>query len=169
MSTSPTPAPIDEFSITVEQVDDYEFKVRFDKPQFPEYRLDEPAPIGHDTAPNAARVLSAAIGNCLSASLLFCARKAKVQLGPIRTVVRTEVFRNDRGRLRIGKIEVRIDPRIAATEQQKALRCLELFEDYCVVTQSVRQGIDVQVTVAGMEHGAGDQKSGSEPDAPPSR
>jgi hypothetical protein len=32
-------------------------------------------------------VLSAAIGNCLSTSLLFCALKAKVQLGPIRAVV----------------------------------------------------------------------------------
>ena len=114
-----------------------------------EYRLDEPVPIGHDTAPNAARVLSAAIGNCLSASLLFCARKAKVQLGPIRTVVRTQILRDDRGRLRIGKIEVRIDPRIPDAEKRKALRCLDLFEDYCVVTQSVRQGIDVQVAVEG--------------------
>lgn len=26
-------------------------------------------------------------------------------------------------------------------------RCLELFEDLCVVTQSVRTGIDVQVAV----------------------
>jgi len=158
MST-PTTTPVDEFAITVEQVEDYEFKVRFDKPQFPEYRLDEPVPIGHDTAPNAARVLSAAIGNCLSASLLFCARKAKVQLGPIRTVVRTQIFRDDRDRLRIGRIEVRIDPRIPDAEKRKALRCLDLFEDYCVVTQSVRQGIDVRVTVEGLDHSAGDQRS----------
>jgi organic hydroperoxide reductase OsmC/OhrA len=154
MNNPTTPTPVDEFTVTVEQVDDYEFKVRFDKPQFEEYRLDEPPPIGHEAAPNAARVLSAAIGNCLSASLLFCARKVKVQLGPIRTVVRTQVLRNDRGRLRIGKVEVRIDPRIADAEKHKALRCLGLFEDYCVVTQSVRQGIDVQVAVEGMDRGA---------------
>jgi organic hydroperoxide reductase OsmC/OhrA len=167
MST-PTTTPIDEFAITVEQVEDYEFRVRFDKPQFPEYRLDEPVPIGHDTAPNAARVLSAAIGNCLSASLLFCARKAKAQLGPIRTVVRTQIVRDDRGRLRIGKIEVRIDPRIPDAEKRKALRCLDLFEDYCLVTQSVRQGIDVQVAVEGLDHSAGDRKSGQEPTGLPS-
>jgi len=165
MNTPTTPTLVDDFTVTVEQVEDYEFKVRFDKSKFDEYRLDEPAPIGHDSAPNAVRVLSAAIGNCLSASLLFCARKAKVQLGPIRTVVRTQVRRNDRGRLRIGKIEVRIDSRIPDAEKHKAFRCLDLFEDYCVVTQSVRQGIDVQVAVEGMDHGAGDQKSGHEPTA----
>ncbi len=163
MSTSTTPTPFDEFTITVEQSEDYEFKVRFDKPQFDEYRLDEPAPLGHDSAPNASRVLSAAIGNCLSASLLFCARKAKVQLGPIRTVVRTQVVRNDRGRLRIAKVEVRIDPRIPDAEKHKALRCVDLFEDYCVVTQSVRQGIDVQVSVEGMDHGDERQESGHQP------
>jgi hypothetical protein len=42
MSASTTPTPADKFAITVEQVEDYEFKVRFDKPQFPECRLDEP-------------------------------------------------------------------------------------------------------------------------------
>lgn len=158
MSTSTIPTPFDEFAITIEQVEDYEFKVRFDKPQFDEYRLDEPAPIGRDSAPNAARVLSAAIGNCLSASLLFCARKAKVPLGPIRTSVRTQVLRNDRGRLRIGKVEVRIDPGIPGSEKHKALRCLDLFEDFCVVTQSVRQGIDVQVAVEGMDEITGERK-----------
>ena len=153
---TPTTAPVSEFTVTMEQVEDYEFKIRFDKPQFPELRMDEPAPIGHDSAPNASRVLSAAIGNCLSASLLFCARKAKIELGPIRTVVRTRILRNDRGRLRIGKVEVRIDPGIPDADKQKALRCLDLFEDYCVVTESVRQGIDVEVAVEGMDRGAED-------------
>jgi organic hydroperoxide reductase OsmC/OhrA len=142
-----------EFTITLEQMQDFEFKVRFDKPHFPEWQLDEPAPLGRDAWPNASRVLAVSIGNCLSASLLFCARKARVQLGPIRTRVRTEIRRNERGRLRIGKVEVEIDPGMQDPEKQKAMRCLDLFEDYCVVTQSVRQGIDVQVSVAGLERG----------------
>ncbi len=143
-------AIINEFTIELEQIQDYEFRLRFDKPHFPEWRLDEPAPLGHDAFPNASRVLAAAIGNCLSASLLFCARKAKVPLGPIRTRVRTEIRRNERNRLRIGKVRVDIDPGIPDAEKERAARCLDLFEDYCVVTQSVRQGIDVQVTVAGV-------------------
>ena len=155
MSNLPEQALVNEFTITLEQTQDFEFRVRFDKPQFPEWQLDEPEPLGRDAWPNASRALAAAIGNCLSASLLFCARKAKVSLGPIRTRVRTEIRRNEHGRMRIGKVEVEIDPGIPDPEKRKAMRCLELFEDYCVVTQSVRQGIDVRVSVAGLEPGAG--------------
>lgn len=140
---------VSEFAVTVEQVQDFEFRVRFDKAQFQELDMDEPAPLGRDAAPNAARILSAAIGNCLSASLLFCARKARVAVGPIRTSVRTRIGRNDRGRLRIAGVDVEIDPNFADPEKQQAARCLEMFEDYCVVTQSVRQGIDVRVAVKG--------------------
>ncbi len=151
MSNSALPEAVQEFSITLEQTRDYEFKVKFDKPQFLEWLMDEPAPVGGGSGPSAARALAAAIGNCLSASLLFCARKAKVELGPIRTRVRTGIVRNERGRLRIGKVEVEIDPGLSDPESQRALRCLDLFEDYCVVTQSVRDGIDVRVSVTGLD------------------
>lgn len=143
------PEVVSEFSITVEQVEDFEFRVRFDKPQYAELAMDEPEPLGKDAAPNAARILAAAIGNCLSASLLFCARKSKVTLGPVQTRVQARIARTEKGRLRIAGVEVEIDPQIADAEKEKAMRCLGLFEDYCVVTQSVRQGIPVDVKVKG--------------------
>jgi organic hydroperoxide reductase OsmC/OhrA len=99
-------------------------------------------------------VLAAAIGNCLSASLLFCARKSRVTVGPIQTKVRTEIVRNDRGRLRVSRVEVEIDPHLPESEKAKAARCLDLFEDFCVVTQSVRDGIAVDVKVRGFEPAA---------------
>jgi uncharacterized OsmC-like protein len=145
----PTTEQVNEFVITMEQVEDFEFRVRFDKPQYADLLVDEPAPLGKDAAPNAARILAAAIGNCLSASLLFCAKKAKVAIGPVQTRVKTRIARTDKGRMRIASVEVEIDPQIAEGEQEKALRCLGLFEDYCVVTQSVRQGIPVDVPVKG--------------------
>ncbi len=142
--------PVGEFSITVEQVEDYEFRVRFDREHHAELRMDEPPPLGSDRGPNASRVLAAAIGNCLSASLLYCARKARVAVGKIQTEVKVVIVRNETGRLRVGKVEVTVDPHIPEPEREKARRCLELFEDFCTVTQSVRQGIDVEVRVAGL-------------------
>jgi uncharacterized OsmC-like protein len=142
---------VTEFTITMEQIADFEFRVRFDNPNHADLDLDEPTPLGKDRAPNAARVLAAAIGNCLSASFLFCARKSKVDLGLMETRVKAQIARTEKGRLRIAGIEVEIDPRVADADKQRALRCLELFEDYCLVTQSVRQGIPIQVTVKGFE------------------
>jgi hypothetical protein len=45
-----------EFILQVEQVDGFDFRVRFDKEQYPELRMDEPAPLGLDAAPNPARI-----------------------------------------------------------------------------------------------------------------
>jgi uncharacterized OsmC-like protein len=150
-SSSKTEQPSYEFTIEMEQMEDYAFRVRFDNEQFPPLLMDEPAPLGKDSGPNASRVLAAAIGNCLSASLLFCARKGRVEIGPIRTKITVRTARNERKRLRIAGVRVEIDPHVAEPDRQQALRCLDLFEDYCVVTQSIRQGIPVEVKVKGLE------------------
>jgi hypothetical protein len=49
-------------------------------------------------------------------------------------------------RLRIAGIRVRIEPVVDESEQPPTRRCLE-FEDFCVVTHSVEQGIEVNVAV----------------------
>ncbi|HVB99531.1 MAG TPA: OsmC family protein [Candidatus Dormibacteraeota bacterium] len=150
-SPSSTPGASIEFAIEIEQTDDYAFRVRFDKEQFPPLMMDEPAPLGQDSGPNASRLLAAAVGNCLSASLLFCARKGRIKIGLIRTRVHAHLARNERGRWRVVKLQVEIDPQVPEAEKQNALRCLDLFEDYCVVTESVRRGIPVEVSVKGLE------------------
>lgn len=134
------------FSLRVEQVDGFEFRIKFDKEQFAPLTLDEPAPLGHDTAPNAARILAAAIGNCLSASLVFCLQRAKVAAPAVSADVNVEIVRNDARRLRIGKVSVTLHTNLPA-DDPSLKTCLSTFEDFCVVTQSVRQGIDVVVHV----------------------
>ncbi len=136
------------FTIHVEQLDGFEFRVKFDKEQFTPLLLDEPPPLGHDVAPNAARVLAAAIGNCLSASLVFCLKKAGVAAGGVTADVDVEIVRNDARRLRVGKVNVTLHTSLPA-EDPALVGCLSTFEDFCIVTQSVRHGIDVSVAVEG--------------------
>ena len=144
---SPSPLPVaTRFSIRVEQTSGYEFRVRFDKEQFAEIHMDEPPPLGHDTAPNAARVLAAAIGNCLSASLVFCMSKAKVPIEGISADVNVEIVRTETRRLRIGKIDVTLYTNFFA-DHPVLSGCLATFEDFCIVTESVRHGIPVTVQV----------------------
>ncbi len=135
------------FSIEVEQVEQFEFVVRFDKASFAPVMTDEPPPLGHDAAPNAARYLAAAVGNCLSASLVFCAQRAGHSLAHVKAAVHVQIVRNERRRLRIGRIDVSIDA--PGADDASVDGCLPTFEDFCVVTQSVRQGVPVHVSVNG--------------------
>jgi len=134
------------FSVRVEQIDGFEFRVKFDKEQFEPLRLDEPPPLGHDLAPNAARILAAAIGNCLAASLVFCLQKAKVATTGVSADVEVEIVRSETRRLRIGKVDVTLHTKLPA-DHPALTSCLTTFEDFCIVTQSVRKGIEVAVRV----------------------
>lgn len=137
---------VSRFRVEVEQVEGFELQARFDKPQYGALTMDEPAPLGHDSAPNPARILAAAIGDCLAASFIFCMKRQGVAVSGLKSEVDVEIVRNEHKRLRIGKVDVRIVPRL---EDDVAAReaCLALFEDFCVVTQSVRDGLDVRVRV----------------------
>ena len=139
----------DEQSIelTLEQVSDYEFRLRFDDTDAPDLLTDEPAPLGHGTGPNPSRLLLAAVANCLSASLLFSLRKFNNDPGKLTAHARATLARNEHGRWRVQRIEVELAMGAAAGSLEHLDRLLAQFEDFCVVTESVRQGIEVQVSV----------------------
>ena len=136
-----------QFTLSIDCVQDYEFRVKFAEEPYGDLLIDEPPPLGHNKGPNPSRLLATAVGGCLSASLLFSARKLRLDVRGLRAEVKVSHTRNEKGRLRIGKIEVEIAPAIQNPDEHKMQRCLELFEDFCVVTQSVRNGIDVSVKV----------------------
>jgi uncharacterized OsmC-like protein len=137
----------DTFELHLERVEGYRFRVDFGGDTIPPLVVDEPPPLGTGQGPNPARLLAAAVGNCLSASLVFCLSKARVEVAGVRTDVVGTYRRNERGRLRIGRLDVELELDLAGAAPDGLETCLATFEDYCVVTASVRQGLDVAVTV----------------------
>ena len=135
------------FSLSMRRIRDFEFETSFDWENVGLMILDEPEPIGSRKGPNASRLLGAAVGNCLSASLLFCLQKSRFEIEGMETHVKGRVERNESGRFRVTRIDVKIVLDLPEGEHAKLTRCIELFEDYCVVTGSVRKAIDVNVTV----------------------
>lgn len=147
------------FTTRLERVKDYQFRVRFDSPDMQDLVTDETEPVGKGLGPNPSRLLSAAVANCLSSSLLFCLSKARVPVIDLTASVETVTRRNGKGRWRIASLKVKLHPSLREEDLERSKRCLELFEDFCVVTESVRKGIDVQVDIDTSASGAAVPKS----------
>lgn len=136
-----------QFSIELVQQADYRFETRFEQTGAPPLVTDEPPPLGGDAGPNPSRLLTLAVANCLTASLLFAMRKFRNEPGPLRTRATTTLARNTQNRWRVAGIAVDIHLGRAASDMKLLERILAQFEDYCVVTQSVRPAIPVTVRV----------------------
>ena len=138
-----------EDSLTIELVQqvDYRFEAHFDNAALPPLVTDEPSPLGHDAGPNPTRLLGTAVANCLAASLLFSMRKFKNTPDPIRAEATVRLVRNEEKRLRVGGMEVALHLAVPASSITMLDRILAQFEDFCVVTQSVRQSFPVDVRV----------------------
>ena len=137
--------------LTLEQEDDYAFRIRFDETTIADLMTDEPAPLGKGEGPNPTRLLLSAVANCLSASLLFALRKFKNAPGKLVTHASADLVRNEQGRLRVGHIHADIQLAEAGTAHASLERILAQFENFCVVTESVRHGIDVSVSITDAE------------------
>lgn len=98
--------------------------------------------------PNPSRLLGLAILGCLSASFIFCFKKRNFKLDDLKAEAEVKIARNEKGFLRIKKIDVRINALINDPEVYKrAEQCRKMYENYCLVTQSVREGIEVNVNL----------------------
>lgn len=137
-------------SVRLVQAQDYRFDVDFGA-GVPALRVDEPPPLGQGSGPSPVQMLAAAVGNCLSASLLFALRKFKQSPEPITAEVTAEVGRNAEGRLRVLGMQVRLTLGVPAAALQHLDRVLAGFEAYCTVTQSVAAAFPVTVSVVDAE------------------
>ena len=133
-------------TVRLTQRRDYQFDVHFGG-QVPPLLADEPQPLGQGLGPSPVQLLAAAVGNCLSNSLLFALRKYKQQPKPLQCEVAATEGRNDQGRLRVLGITATLtlgDPAAAIDHLERALA---QFEAFCTVSQSVGQGIPITVQV----------------------
>jgi len=128
------------------QKHDYQFNVSFDSGA-PSVQGDEPPPMGQGTGPSPVEFLAAAVGNCLSDSLLFALRKFKQAPEPIQCDVAAEVGRNAEGRVRVLSIHAKLTLGVPAAALEHLDRVLSQFEAFCTVTQSVGQGIPITLDV----------------------
>lgn len=136
-----------ELDVNLRHERGFRFRADFDDEKNPPLWFDEPPPLGRDMGPDPARVLAAAIGESLAASLLMSLKQAGVEVSSLEGHVHVELVNDPGYGVRIGHVAVRLDPAVSAAHRAKLARVISTFENTCVVTQSVRRGIDVRVQV----------------------
>ena len=96
--------------------------------------------------PNPSRLLALAVLGCLAASFTFCMSKKDLKVGDLDGKAEVILKRSNKGFWRVKRINVTINPKIDDPIMRKrADQCRKMFEQYCIVTQSVRNGIEVNV------------------------
>lgn len=134
-------------TVELERIQDYSFRVDFGGDVYKELVTDEKAPLGSGAGPDPSMLLAAAMGNCLSSSLLFCLQKARAVVKGMKTTAKLKTTRNDKGRWRVSEVSVEISPDVDKEYVSQMQRCIGLFEDFCIVSQSVEQGIPLKIKV----------------------
>lgn len=132
------------FTVNLKLLENYLFEIDFG--EFGNIITDEPPPVGDGEGPGPAALLAASVANCLAASLLFAVRKYKDDPGEVTATVTGELGRVDRY-LRITHLSVQLRLGNTGESIESLPRVLSQFENFCVVTQSVKQGIPVDVEV----------------------
>ncbi|HEC15055.1 MAG TPA: OsmC family peroxiredoxin [Sedimenticola sp.] len=136
-----------DFSVQLHHLDGYGFKVEFNRDGIDALHMDAGPPLGKGEGPDASSLLAAAVGDCLSASLLYSVARKEAPPGDMETTVTCTLGRNDRGRLRVKGMAVRI--RVSG-EIEQSVRSKEhpgSFEDFSTVSASIRQGIPVELEI----------------------
>lgn len=132
------------FSVKLKLLENYLFEVDFG--DFGNVITDEPEPLGGGEGPNPVRMLAASIANCLAASLLFSIRKFKEDPGTISAEISGTLERVE-GKWRAPRMAVNLHLGNSQGSIPHIERALKTFEDFCIVKQSVRSGIEVDVSV----------------------
>jgi len=134
--------------VEVRQVDRYRFEASYPDSSLRPFPVDEPTPLGTGAGPDPARALAGAVGHCLGSTLFNTLERSHVRATPIRTSVTVTFGRNGAGRLRIVGLDARIEcAPLDESDRGRFDRCVAIFEDYCTVTGSVREGIPVRTEI----------------------
>lgn len=110
---------------------------------------------GKAEGPDAAQLLGLALLSCLNASFIFCLQKRKLMLDDLEAIGEISFNKNERGYMRIKKIDVKMRPKAKDPEVLKRInQCIKemksgymFFEETCIITPSLREGINIEVKV----------------------
>ena len=123
--------------------------------EFTNITIDEPPDHGENKGPTPAEYLGIGIGSCLGVSLAYSCQKCDLAIEKLTVGVDLtleDVEEEGASLQRVTGAAAEIEIQLVNPEDKEILEmCLQSFEKYCVVTQSVMLGIPVTVNVKKVE------------------
>jgi len=115
---------------------------------FKDFNVDEPASFhGTDLGPSAVEYLLIGIGGCLGTTFIYCLQKNNIELETFEVVVDgTLSHTGPKMLLRLAKVDVNLKftPKEVNSDEE-INRCMKEFTEYCVVTNSIANGLPINV------------------------
>ena len=98
--------------------------------------------------PSPKKLLALSVLGCLAASFEFCLQKKQFSLSDLDGKAEVTLARNDKGFWRVKKIDVDILPKVDNPKMRKRVdQCKKFFEQYCIISESLRKGIEVNINL----------------------
>ncbi len=98
--------------------------------------------------PDPSIMLMSAIVGCLSASYIFCMEKKNLAFDDYSVEAEYITHKNEEGLWRVKELNIKLMPSSNDEKIKKRIKqCSKIFERTCTVTESVRQGIKVNVDI----------------------
>ena len=115
---------------------------------FKDFDVDEPVSFhGTDLGPSAVEYLLIGIGGCLGTTFIYCLQKKNLELETFEVVVEgTLSHTGPKMLLRLVNVDVYLKSTPKEVKSDVELnRCMKEFKEYCVVTNSIANGLPINV------------------------
>lgn len=116
--------------------------------QFNDFNVDEPTSFhGTDLGPSSVEYLLIGIGGCLGTTFIYCLQKRNVKMKSVEIEVDGKLSHvGPKLLLRLTKVDVEIKfiPE-ENTSSEDINFCIKNFREYCIVSNSIANGININV------------------------
>ncbi|MFO7797400.1 MAG: hypothetical protein ACQERB_11670 [Promethearchaeati archaeon] len=142
--------------VSIQLDKDLIFKSLFDFEKTREIFIDETLEETEQMiGPDAATLLGMTVISCLSASFIFCLNKRNLTIDDLEASADISFYKTEKGYQRIENIDVKMKPKTDDPDVLKRIKqCTRemrsgdmFFEETCIITPSVREGINIKVNV----------------------
>ena len=113
--------------------------------------VDEPESFhGTDVGPSPVEYFLIGIGGCLGSTFKYCLQKQDVEIDLLEVVVDGQL-KHAGPKMSLKLVYIEAELFITAKNEEssdKIEQCIKNFRDYCIVTNSITQGVPIDVKVS---------------------